>query len=36
MDAEAPPVPQALHDIFSIDTASRAAAAMRVESLEHA
>jgi 1-deoxy-D-xylulose-5-phosphate reductoisomerase len=36
MDAEAPPVPQALHDIFSIDTASRSAAALRVESLEHA
>ena len=35
MDAEAPPVPATLHDIFSIDAASRAAATQRVESLEH-
>lgn len=35
MDAEVPPVPTTLHDIFSIDAASRAAATQRVESLEH-
>lgn len=35
MDAEVPPAPTALHDIFSIDTAARQAAARRVESLEH-
>jgi len=36
MDAEAPPVPASLHDIFTIDASTRAAAAQRVESLEHA
>jgi 1-deoxy-D-xylulose-5-phosphate reductoisomerase len=36
MDAEAPPAPAALHDIFSIDAAARLAATRRVESFEHA
>jgi 1-deoxy-D-xylulose-5-phosphate reductoisomerase len=36
MDAEAPPEPVTLHDIFSIDAAARAAASARVESLEDA
>ena len=36
MDAEAPPAPASLHDIFSIDTAARQAATRRVESFEHA
>jgi 1-deoxy-D-xylulose-5-phosphate reductoisomerase len=35
-DAEAPPVPASLQDIFSIDAAARAAASRRVETLEHA
>ena len=35
MDADVPPVPVSLHDIFSIDGAARAAAARRVEKVEH-
>jgi 1-deoxy-D-xylulose-5-phosphate reductoisomerase len=35
MDADVPPVPADLHDIFSIDSAARAAAARRVEGMEH-
>ena len=35
IDADAPPVPATLHDIFSIDAAARSAAKARVESLEH-
>lgn len=35
MDAAVPPAPVSLHDIFSIDGAARAAAARRVEKVEH-
>jgi 1-deoxy-D-xylulose-5-phosphate reductoisomerase len=35
LDAEAPPVPGNLQDIFSIDAAARAAASGRVEKLDH-
>ena len=35
MDAEAPPAPAALHDIFSVDVASRAAAQHFVDHYEH-
>ena len=35
LDAEAPPVPGNLQDIFSIDAAARAAASGRVERLDH-
>lgn len=35
LDAEAPPVPASLHDIFSVDAASRAAAQHFVDQLEH-
>ncbi|ALJ14511.1 1-deoxy-D-xylulose-5-phosphate reductoisomerase [Sphingopyxis macrogoltabida] len=36
IDAEAPPVPVSLHDIFSVDAASRAAAQHFVDHYEHA
>ncbi|WP_447764101.1 1-deoxy-D-xylulose-5-phosphate reductoisomerase [Sphingopyxis panaciterrae] len=36
IDAEAPPVPASLHDIFSVDAASRAAAQHFVDQYEHA
>jgi 1-deoxy-D-xylulose-5-phosphate reductoisomerase len=36
MDAQAPPVPTTLHDIFNIDASSRAAAKRQVESLKNA
>lgn len=36
IDAEAPPAPTALHDIFSVDAASRAAAQHFVDRYEHA
>jgi 1-deoxy-D-xylulose-5-phosphate reductoisomerase len=36
LDAEAPPAPAALHDIFSVDASSRATAQQFVEQFEHA